>query len=347
MSDEEDVVWGEQAQIAVNRELNPPKGPGGNPRVDRRSTTGSNFMRCLPDQATCPAQLTLSDRRGYLGGFAAVRHRQSRSKSGMHLCQAERQQHSGRAEVGLLVGSGGRADDPGGSQQDIMLMGHADGSEGSQQDSMQIAHGCESGKRPDGSRGSHVGRQPHDPSCVSDRYRGSDSSCSVHTISSFFSARSLGQKAAGQHPQHVSTRIPTGADSRLRHASLHSGGSHDPCSMSCGCSHDTSLGRSCTGSCCMHGHVRHNCLGSGRFDMMATMPAGFAQQQAQFWKRQCKASSRDSAGHSASVPSRLVQKQMYSRRVLSTNACCRPKGCANLCHVLSAQQRQTASRLKL
>ena len=44
MSDEEDVVRGEQAQLAVEREINPPKGPGRNPKVDRRSTTGSKAL---------------------------------------------------------------------------------------------------------------------------------------------------------------------------------------------------------------------------------------------------------------------------------------------------------------
>ena len=57
MSDDEDMAWGEQAQLAV--EANAPhkqfpKGPGGNPKVDRRSIfTGSNFMRCLPDRSAC------------------------------------------------------------------------------------------------------------------------------------------------------------------------------------------------------------------------------------------------------------------------------------------------------
>ena len=53
MSDDEDMAWGEQAQLAVEENAPHkqfPKGPGGNPKIDRRSTTGSNFMRCLPDR---------------------------------------------------------------------------------------------------------------------------------------------------------------------------------------------------------------------------------------------------------------------------------------------------------
>ena len=86
------MAWGEQAQIAVDREIDPPKGPGGNPKVDRRSTTGSNFMRCLPDQATSLSQL-MSNRTHYLSNCVALRHPRRR-RSGAHLCQAEWQQHS-------------------------------------------------------------------------------------------------------------------------------------------------------------------------------------------------------------------------------------------------------------
>ncbi|KAL3146246.1 hypothetical protein ABBQ32_002949 [Trebouxia sp. C0010 RCD-2024] len=91
-SDEEDMAWGEQAQIAADMELSPkpPQGPGGNPKVDRRSATGSNFMRCLPDQATSLTSFTC-DRRTYLGGSAVVQRRGHKSKSATHLCQAERQ----------------------------------------------------------------------------------------------------------------------------------------------------------------------------------------------------------------------------------------------------------------
>ena len=57
MSDDEDMAWGEQAQLAVEENAPHkqfPKGPGGNPKVDRRSIfTGSNFMRCLPDRSAC------------------------------------------------------------------------------------------------------------------------------------------------------------------------------------------------------------------------------------------------------------------------------------------------------
>ena len=53
ISDDEDMAWGEQAQLAVEENAPHkqfPKGPGGNPKIDRRSTTGSNFMRCLPQR---------------------------------------------------------------------------------------------------------------------------------------------------------------------------------------------------------------------------------------------------------------------------------------------------------
>ena len=63
------MAWGAQAQIAVEQENGASKGPGGNPKVDRRSTTGSNFMRSLPEGEDSRSSRQLSrDRPGFLGG---------------------------------------------------------------------------------------------------------------------------------------------------------------------------------------------------------------------------------------------------------------------------------------
>lgn len=66
ITDDEDMAWGEQAQLAVEENAPHkkfPMGPGGNPKTDRRSTTGSNFMRSLPDRYSCgPLSVRLCSR---------------------------------------------------------------------------------------------------------------------------------------------------------------------------------------------------------------------------------------------------------------------------------------------
>lgn len=89
------MAWGESARI--EQELDPPKGPGGNPKGPDKRPTGASwlyFRRCLPDQATSLSQLT-SDRTPYLGNSVALRHPRTR-RLGAQLCQAERQHHAHR-----------------------------------------------------------------------------------------------------------------------------------------------------------------------------------------------------------------------------------------------------------
>lgn len=330
MSDEEDVVWGEQAQLAVEREMNPPKGPGGNPKVDRRSTTGSNFMRCLPDQAT---SLT-SDRTPFLGSTTTLAQqrcqRRRRSKFGTQLCRAGRDQRDVWAQVGGLEG-------PGGSFVDVMPMSHADGS-----------------------GGSHVGSQVHeaDGEMTNRTHRQSEdcsTSCSGQSGSFFFSRRHLRERAAGHCPPVSGIQI--GADSRLSHVSQRSkgkGNSCDLCSISCGCSHHSSCdrscshhsscGRSCGGSCFMHRHARHDCLDSMRHDRVVTQHSSFERLQSQTWMGKAPVSS--CVSHSASASGRLAQT--LSRLHLKANlrstsfARCKPRAVQG-CEV-SCAQRQVASR---
>ena len=333
--------WGEQAQIAVDRELNPPKGPGGNPKVDRRSTTGSNFMRCLPDQATSLTQLT-SDRMPFLGGSAAVVQsqcqRRRRSKLSMQLCRAERDQPGGWAEIGGADGSDGAAGGSGGPYQDSMLMSHGDGSESG-------AHG--------GSWGSHVGSQ----ACGAGQMTNSSQSQSIDCISSFsgqtssffFHNRHNGQRTPGHCHCAVKSSMNTEAHSRLCYASKQSMLSSNSCSLSCGCSHHSSSGRSHIGMCSRQRHARHDCVSGLQHDRMGALHASSVQQQVQSWTSLCAAPVRSHVGHSvATVPSGLVQNRLHSRTVLSSlsTARCRHRVVQGFARSY-AQQRQVASRLCL
>ena len=296
MSDEEDVVWGEQAQLAVEREMNPPKGPGGNPKVDRRSTTGSNFMRCLPDQATSFTELT-SDRTPFLGGSTAVARqrcqRRRRGKFGVQLCRAEREQRGVWDQEGALKA-------PGGSRVGVMPMSHADGSGGSQV-------------------GSQVGSQAHaaDGETTHDTHKQSEdcSSSSSGQTGSFFSSRRRhsGEMAASHCPPIMNKRIQTGADSRLSHASQRSipnGNACGVCSISY--SHHSSCGGSCEGSCFMHRQARHACLGSMQH---GKEHAKVVQRQAQPHAR-LRNAPVSCVSRSASVPGRLAQSRLHLKGAL-------------------------------
>ena len=362
MSDEEDMAWGEQAQIAVERELNPPKGPGGNPKVDRRSTTGSNFMRCLPDQATSLTQLT-PDRTPFLGGSTAIVQpqcqRRRRSKFGMHLCRAERDQPGGWAEVGGADWSEGAAGGSGGPYQDSMLMSHADELEGGAdggswrpyQGSTLMRHNDGSGGSADGGPGAAdveyqaCNARQSTNSIHSQSNDCSSSSFSGHTYGFFFSNRRDGQRGAGHCPCAVNSRMTTGANSRFCHASEHNMLSSKSCDMGCGCSHHSNSGRSCIGSRFMQSHAHHDCISSLQHNRMATLYAS-SVQQAQFWAHLYVPPVCSHVGRNvATVPSRLVQSRLHSRRGLSSlsSARCSQQGFAKSC----AQQRQVATRLWL
>lgn len=321
--------WGEQAQIAVDQEFNPPKGPGGNPKVDRRSTTGSNFMRCLPDQTTSLTQLT-SDRKPFLGGLAAVVQpwcQRRKSKFGMRPCRAENNQHVGWAEVGVADESEGTADGSVWPYQDSMLMSHADGG------SHLWSQACAAGQMTN----SILGRSDN---C--------SSSFSGQSSGFVFNNRHHGQGAAGHCCCAVNSRVTTGADSKFSHASKHSMLSSISSGMSCGCSHHSSSGRSCRGSQFMLRHIPHDCVSSLRHDKLMT-PSTSSVQQAQSCTQLSKAPVLSHIGHNvAAVPSRLVQNRLLSRAVLSSlsNRYCGhkhvqgiPKSCA--------QQRLVATRLWL
>lgn len=318
-SDEEDMAWGEQAQIAADMELSPkpPQGPGGNPKVDRRSATGSNFMRCLPDQATSLTSFTC-DRRTYLGGSAVVQRRGHKSKSATHLCQAERQGVGGPGGV--------RVDDESeGSCVENMLKGDPGRSGGSQAGGHAQTNGC----------------------VVSSSYSQSDtcgsSSCTLQTSGFFFSNRHLGHSATGSHPCSVNSWLQTGADSKKTHTSQQSvlsGRSCGSCSTSCGCSHHSSSGRSCVSSCCMPRHTQHDCFGTVLHSRIFVHPR-FVHQHERALALPCKASLCSSVPFSVSVPSKLVQKrlQMGVRRVPECKL--HPKSFAGS----YAQQRQLVPRL--
>ena len=329
--------WGEQAQIALDRELNPPKGPGGNPKVDRRSTTGSNFMRCLPDQAPSLTQLT-SDRTPFFGGSAAVqcRRRRRRSMSGMQLCWAERDQHGGWAEVGGADGSGGRADGSRRSCVHVMLVAQADESEGAaegsegpyqdsplmsncygseggadggswgpHEDSILMSHADGSGGHADGgSGGSHGGSQAHGAMDMTGSTHCQSDSCSSsfsgQTSSFPFGSRHHEQRAAGHCSGAVNSRTPTGADSGMSRVGQHSmtgSVSYGICSISCSCSQYSSSGRSCIGSCCMQRHARHDCVSSLQHNRIVTLYASSVQQQGQSRTRLCATPVRSHVRH--------------------------------------------------
>lgn len=53
ISDEEDMPWGEQAQLAIEQEAGFRKNQWGRPKPDSRSAVGPNHMRCLPEEEDC------------------------------------------------------------------------------------------------------------------------------------------------------------------------------------------------------------------------------------------------------------------------------------------------------
>ena len=376
VSDEEDMGWGEQAQIAVDRELNPPKGPGGNPKIDRRSTTGSNFMRCLPDQAPAPIQFT-SDRTPFLGGFAALappRCRRRRSKSGMQLCRAGRNESAGWAEAVGADGSGGCADGSRRSWVDVMLMSRADGSGGAAggsgelckdsmlvshvsglesaadggswgyQDSTLMSHSNESVGGADVSEGSHMGSQAHVASWMTNGSHSQMDGCSrrCNGQNSSFLERCLGLGTISHRACALNSRTPTGAP-----ASPHSMTISPTCGFcdtSCGCSQYSSSGRSCIGSCCIHRCMCHDRFVRVGHDRMAALRSSLGRQQARHWTQLCKARVCSCVSHVAGVPAR-VQKQLHSRTVLSSSltAGSGQKAVQGF-SVSFARQRQLASR---
>ena len=133
-------------------------------------------------------------------------------------------------------------------------------------------------------------------------------SCSGQSSTFFFKRRRhFEERAAGHCPPVMNSRIRRGADSRLSHASQRSmprGNSCGLCSTSCGCSHHSSCDRSCVGSCFMHRHARHACLGSMQH---GKEHANVVQRQEQSYARLRNAPVSSCVSHSASVPGRLAQ----------------------------------------
>lgn len=324
--DEEDMAWGQQGQIALDGELSPgpPQGPGRNPKIDRRSATGSNFMRCLPEQATSLTSFAC-DRWTYLGRSAVLRHRQHRSKSGVQLCRAERQR-------GVGGGQRGGADVSQGSCIGSLLMGDAGGA----------------GEDAGGVGGSAVGGGADDPSWTTSSSQSQAGACTASSSSRqtsgfFFSNKCSGEKAAGDHPGSMNSWMQIEPYTRMTHARQHSmtsGRSSGSCSTSCGYSHQSSSGRSCSGSCCMHGQAQRDCLGTVMPDRMS-MHICFAQQQVSTLALPCRASLRRSSPYSAMLPSRLIQKRLRKgvRRVSECKL--QSNGLARSC----VQQSQLVPRL--
>ena len=96
MSDEEDMAWGEQARIAVEQEANLSQGRWGKLMVDPRSVTGSNHMRCLPEEEDSGClRRSPSYRTAFLG---RPLHQHSRRKR-MHGCRAVPSRHGCQLSV--------------------------------------------------------------------------------------------------------------------------------------------------------------------------------------------------------------------------------------------------------
>lgn len=82
ISDEEDMPWGEQAQLAIEQEAGFRRSLGGRPKPDRHSAVGPNHMRCLPEEEDC--WLSSSARTKFLGKSL----QQQRRSTGRLRCRA-------------------------------------------------------------------------------------------------------------------------------------------------------------------------------------------------------------------------------------------------------------------
>ena len=275
MSDE-DMSWGEQAQIAVQQEASTaPKGPPVNPQSISRRAATSNFMRSLHQQEDSRwSGRGAGPPQTFLGASLVRQHR--RGFAGMHSCHAV-----------PAMGEGGGSDGPEqGSQQAARLApehgsGQGDGGHFSsvvfpcysssnrlhaQQRMVDSEwHGGLSGSGATSSRGARLQSMYHNSAGMPSGRRGDhDGNCLVHSSSGVSTSSGCGrrhnQRCSGfngkvQNPRLVTSQLAQGSrflvwaepDGQLDAGLSQVNVGYDGAGDACGCS----------GRCALQ-HEQHN-----------------------------------------------------------------------------------------